>query len=166
MSPFHLAERRAFIERLARDYRVALPGWAVDRIASCEVPSVRVLQGAVHSAVGLQRLGQLDLRRLDAELTVLSVSAAVPGALEDRELLDAISAHFGVKLDELLGRGRSQQVTAARAAATAALRSRGRSLSTIGKLLAGRNRGTVRELSERGQRLLEEDELLRRRIAV
>ncbi|MGH2631873.1 MAG: DnaA ATPase domain-containing protein [Tepidiformaceae bacterium] len=165
VSPFHMAERRAFIERLAREYRVSLPAWAIERIAGCEVPSVRVLQGAVHSAVGLQRLNQLDMRRLDAELTVLSVSATAPGALEDRELLDAIADHFGVKLDDLLGRGRSQQVATARAAATAALRARGRGVPAIARLLDGRDPSTVRELSARGQRLLDEDEPLRRRIA-
>jgi len=166
VSPFHLAERRAFIEQLAREHRVSLPGWAIERMAGCEVPSVRVLQGAVHAAVQLQRLNHLDLRRLDAELTVLSVAAAAPAVLEDRELLDAIAGHFGVTFDDLLGRGRRQQVTSARATAAAALRERGRSLSAIGNMMGKRDRGTVRELSERGQRLLEDDELLRRLIAV
>ena len=165
VSPFQIAERRAFIEQLAREHRVSLPGWAIERMAGCEVPSVRVLQGAVHSAVRLQQNDTLDLRRLDAELTVLSVSASAPGALEDREMLDAVAAHFGVTFDDLIGRARTQQVTTARAAAAAALRARGRSLSVIGKTLGKRDRGTVRELSARGQRLLDESEVLQRRVS-
>ena len=38
VSPFHLAERRAFIEQLAREHRVSLPGFAIERMAGCEVP--------------------------------------------------------------------------------------------------------------------------------
>ena len=165
VEPFRAAERKLFIEQLARENRVALPSWAVDRIAGCEVPSVRVLQGAVHGAVALQRNNLLDLRRLDAELTRISVGDCSPGALEDRALLDIIARYFEVPFDELAGRSRKLPIGNARAIAVAALKDRGRSLSEIASILGNRDRSTISQLAERGRTLLGDDAKLQGRLA-
>jgi chromosomal replication initiator protein len=165
VEPFRLPDRKLYIERLAREARVSLPTWAVERIAGCEVPSVRVLQGAVHAAVALQRVNALDLRRLDAELTRISVTAECPGVLEDRALLDTIARHFEVTLADLTGRSRKMPIGNARAIAVAALKQRGRSLSEIAGILGDRDRSTISQLGERGRELLEADGALQQRLA-
>jgi chromosomal replication initiator protein len=165
VEPFRIADRKLYIERLARETRVSLPTWAIERIAGCEVPSVRVLQGAVHGAVALQRANALDLRRLDAELTRISVASSCPGVLEDRTLLETVARYFEVTLDDLTGRSRKAPVSNARAIAVAALKQRGRSLSEIAVILGDRDRSTISGLGERGRELLELDSDLQRRLA-
>lgn len=153
VDPFLLGERRCYIEQLAREHRVSLPGWAVERIAGCEVPSVRLLQGIVNAAVLMQRNNMLDLRRLDAKLMEITAGASTAAGLEDREVLERIARHFEVKFDELTGRSRRAAVGEARAVAAWALQSRGRSLSEVGDLLGGRNKSTIKEIAERGKEI-------------
>lgn len=165
IEPLLLDERRAFIEWLAREQRVGLPAWAVERIAGCEVPSVRLLQGAVNAAVLLQQSGLLDLRRLDARLTHLTAAAIAPPALSDRDLVSLIAKHFEVAFDELIGRSRSGSVGEARAVAAAALHARGRSFAQIGALLSGRDASTVKGICKRGEELIQADAALRTQLA-
>lgn len=165
IEPFGIDERRAFIEWLAREQRVALPVWAIERIAGCEVPSVRVLQGAVNAAVLLQQSGKLDLRRLDASLMHLTAVAVAPPSLGDKELVERIAKHFQVTFEELVGRSRSGSVGEARAVAAAALHNRGRSFAQVGAMLSGRDASTVKGICQRGLVLIDSDPLLRSQYA-
>jgi len=154
IEPFAMAERRDFVERLSRELRVALPSWAIDRIAGIEMPSVRVLQGAAHAAVTVQRLGRLDPARLDVELTRISIAECKPAVSADRAVLDAIARRFETTFEELVGRSRKPHLAAARAVAAATLQQQGRSLSAIGSVLGGRDRSTISQLAERGRTML------------
>ena len=165
IEPFIGEERREFIDRHARDLRSALPAWTIERIANIEIPSVRVLQGAVNAAVTLLMAGQLDLRRLDLALTRLSIAEMAPAASGDDAVLDAIARHFAVKVEEITGRATMKQAREARAAAVAALQQRGRSLRQIGAVLDGRNASTIKDLVERGTALLASAPELRGRLA-
>lgn len=165
VEPFRIAERRAFIERVARRLRASLPGWAADRIAGCEVPSVRVLLGAVHAAVALERNGMLEMGRLDAELGRVALAEASNGMIGERELLERIARHFEVTVDEIAGRSRRGPVTEARAVAVAVLQERGRSLSQLGALFGRRDKSTISGLAERGRELVAEKDGLRAIVA-
>lgn len=161
VEPFRIAERRAFIERVARRLRASLPAWATERIAGCEVPSVRLLLGAVHAAVSLERNQLLDTGRLDAELGRLALAEATGGVIGERELLERIGRHFGVSVDEIAGRSRRAAVAEARAVAVATLHERGRSLSELGALLGQRDKSTISGLAERGRELVAGNDALR-----
>jgi chromosomal replication initiator protein len=165
VEPFRMAERRAFIERVARRLRASLPGWATDRIAGCEVPSVRVLLGAVNAAVALERNGMLGLGRLDAELGRVALAEAANGMIGERELLERIARHYQVTVDEIAGRTRKGPVAEARAVAVAALQARGRSLSQLGVLFGQRDKSTISGLAERGRAIVAGDEGLRALVA-
>lgn len=160
IGPFQSGERRALIERLGSERRVALPAWALDRIAQLQAPSVRALQGALNAALVLARGGMLDAASLDAALVRAALLDAAP-ACGDRLLLDAIARHFQATFDDLAGRSRKGQLGQARAVAVAALRERGRSLAEIATLLGGRDKSTISPLVERGRELLAGDEALR-----
>ncbi|MGI8926389.1 MAG: DnaA ATPase domain-containing protein [Tepidiformaceae bacterium] len=162
IEPFGCDERRAFIDRMAAEQGAALPAWAVERIALAEVPSVRALVGAVNKALMLQRVGQLELRRLDAELTLISVAEAAAG-MSDEALLDLAARHFQLSTAELQGPSRRPAVTEARAATAAALKARGRTNARIGELL-GRDRTSIPGLARRGLELLGNDAALRARL--
>lgn len=161
VEPFRIAERRAFIERVTRRLRASLPAWATERIAGCEVPSVRLLLGAVNAAVSLERNQLLDMGRLDTELGRLALAEATSGVIGERELLERIGRHFGVTVDEIAGRSRRAAVAEARAVAVATLHERGRSLSELGALLGQRDKSTISGLAERGRELIAGNDLLR-----
>ncbi len=163
VEPFEAAERRLYIERLARELRVALPGWALERLASIEAPSVRLLQGAVHAAVALQRLGALELRRLDAELMRICVGESSRAGTSNLTL-DAVARYFELAVDDLAGRSRQAKATEARAVAAAALQAQGRSLRQIGAVLGGRDASTIKQLTARGKAVLDADAELRTRV--
>ncbi|MCC7365886.1 MAG: ATP-binding protein [Dehalococcoidia bacterium] len=162
VDPLLLDERREFIARQARQLRVSLPAWATERIANLEVPSVRVLQGAVHAAIALSRADLLDPARLDAELMRVSLAEVAPAACTDRSTLEAVARHFETTFEELAGRSRKAALPQARAVAVAILRERGRSLTEIAALLGGRDKSTISQLAERGHAALAGDAHLRR----
>jgi chromosomal replication initiator protein len=165
MEPLASIDRRAYVNARAREHRLSLPAWAIDRVAACEVPSIRVLQGAVNTALMLQRTGQMDPASLDAHLVrFCGAAAAAPAALDQHGLIEAVAAHFAVTFEELIGRTRRRPVTEARAVAMAALIERGQSLSQVGVLFSNRDRSTVKEASDRGRELLESDPVLRARL--
>ncbi|MEP7217217.1 MAG: DnaA/Hda family protein [Anaerolineaceae bacterium] len=165
VEPFIMQERREFIDHVARGLRAGLPTWAVERIAGCEIPSTRVLLGAVHAAVALSRCGRLDPSRLDADLMRVAAVDAAPSGHDDRAILEAIADHFETSFEALTGRSRMATVSSARAIAIYALKERGRSLSQIAALLAKRDPSTISQLQARGRQLLTADPALQARLA-
>jgi chromosomal replication initiator protein len=165
MHPLEADDRRAYVAARAREERLALPAWATDRIAACEAPSIRVLQGVVNTALALQRAGNLEPRTLDDHLSEFcGSSASAPQALDTHGLIEAVATHCGVTVDELVGRGRTRQVANARAIAMAALVAQRRSLAQVAAIFDGRDKSTVKEASDRGRVLLESEPALCARI--
>ncbi|GIW19464.1 MAG: DnaA/Hda family protein [Tepidiforma sp.] len=162
VEPFDDAARRAFIERVARRHRIALPAWAIDRLAACRAPSVRLLLGAVNQAIALQRMGRLDLARLDAAVARIAIAEAA-GAEPTPGLLERIARYFSVEAAEIAGRSRQPRVGEARAVAAALLQEQGMSLAQVGALLGGRDKSTVSALARKGAVLLEAHPQLRER---
>ncbi len=161
VEPFDDAARRAFIERVARRHRIALPGWAVDRLAACRAPSVRLLLGAVNQAIALQRMGRLTLDRLDAGVARIAI-AEFSGTEPTADLLDRIARYFEVEAAEIAGRSRQPRIGEARAVAAALLQEQGMSLAQVGALLGGRDKSTVSALARKGLALLDAHPALRR----
>ena len=116
IQPFRLDDRREYAWRLAREHRISLPAWAVERVANMELPSVRAVGGAVNCAIALASCSRLDQATLDAELTRLSMLEASTGRLSERELIERVAARFQVTWEELTGRSRRGGVREARAA--------------------------------------------------
>ncbi len=164
VGPFLMDERRQFIDHVARGLRAGLPAWAVERIAGCEIPSTRVLQGAVHAAVALGRCGRLDPARLDADLTRVAVVESAPAGCDDRATLEVIARHFETSFEALTGRARGTVLNGARAIAIHTLKERGRSLSQIAVLLDGRDPSTISQLQARGRNLLAQQPALQARL--
>jgi chromosomal replication initiator protein len=162
VEPFDDDARRAFIERVARRHRLALPAWAVDRLAACRAPSVRLLLGVANQALALQRVGRLDLARLDTEIARVAITEAA-GAEPTADLLARIARHFGVQPADLTGRSRQAPVGEARAVAVALLQEHGLSLAQVGALLGGRDKSTISALARKGTSLLQQRPDLRAR---
>jgi chromosomal replication initiator protein len=150
--------RRELAAERARERQTPLPDWALDRIASIEVDSVRTLEGAVNTAILLARADALDAGRLDAALARIAVNGvATSTALTPRLVLETVGRHFDTCADELAGRSRKAEHTIARAAVAAVLKQRGHSLSAIGEILGGRDKATISGLVDRGRAVVEGD---------
>lgn len=166
VEPLGPGERRTFVVQRAAEQRISLPGWAIDRLAGCEVASVRALQGAVNAALMLSRAGCLELADLDRQLVLSCDSRGATGRdVDERALIDAVAGHFRVTREELIGRSRRQPVREARATAVAALSQRGHTLSQLGAIFGSRDRSTMKDLRDRGRSIIEHDDALRSRLA-
>jgi chromosomal replication initiator protein len=160
VDPFESGEQRQFIEAVARRHRISLPIWAIDRIARCPAPSVRVLLGLVNGAMVMHANGNLTLGTLDARLAgIVAIETAAES--QQRDILSRIAGHFEVAVEDLCGRTRAARLNDARAVAAAALQSGGASLSQISGVLAKRDKSTIHGLCDRGRKLIEEKESLR-----
>lgn len=159
--PFESAERRLFVEWAARRQRVALPGWALDRIASAGVTSARLMLGFVKAAAGLELVKDLTPGRLDESLSVVALQAKCAEAGE-KQLIERIAQQFDVTPADLAGKSRARAIATARAIAALALVERGYSLQQAGAVLGGRDKSTLHDLVARGRKLDESGEVRRR----
>ena len=164
VTAFQSEERRAFVEHVARRKRAALPGWAIERLAATNAPSVRALLGFINAAIALERSQKLDIRTLDgsfAGVTVLERSASTA----ESDILERVGRYFGIAIEDLTGRSRSPRLNDARAAAIAGLKERGYSLPRLATVFDGRDKSTISVLATRGRALLDEHEVLRHLLA-
>ena len=164
IKPFEPAERRAFVECAARRHRVALPAWAIDRIAGAGVASARLMLGFVKAAAGLEVVRDLTPQRLDESLSVVTIQGSCSEAGE-RDIVERIARHYKVALKDIEGRARSGAVRDARAVAALALVERGYSLQRVGDVLGKRDKSTIHELVARGRQLDESGEVRRQATA-
>lgn len=162
---FQAPDRRAFVESLIRDARASLPPWAIDRLAAPANLSIRLLRGAVATALARQRSGLLDPARLDGDLAAIELRDQSTSARTPADILAVVAAHFGTTTDQLAGRSRNATVASARAVAAAALKDQGLSLAEVAVVLGGRNRTTLSPVVQRGRQLLAVDDVLRARLA-
>lgn len=155
--------RQRFIAQATELAGTTLPAWAVERIASINGLSVRVLQGAVNTAIHLARNGCLDVASLDLQLSETIMSAALPAERTARDIIDEVAQHFATTFEEVIGRSRHRQAASARAVIAFVLKQRGVSQGAIAEMLGKRERTTVRDMLVRGEKLVEEDSTLRSR---
>jgi chromosomal replication initiator protein len=164
VEPMEPLERRMLVLAFARQAGQSLPQWAVDRLATTE-SCTRALRGAVLWAIQYAKANRLTAEKLEAHLTASALTlVSSPVAPSPSALLALVANQFVLGIEELTGRGREARVTEPRAIASALLARHGISHAAIGEFLAGRDRGTVRDLVQRGERLLAERPDLAERI--
>jgi chromosomal replication initiator protein len=165
IGPVEGEERRMFVEHLARVSRASLPAWCLDRVAAGCCGSARILQGAVHSAINLDRCGKLTLQGLDEALAGLFIREAVTSAPDPSVVIERVAEYFQLNASDVYGRSRKADARDARAVAIAALARTGRSLSQIAAMLDDRDPSTISPLVRRGKKLLDESAALRQALA-
>lgn len=165
VGPFAHAERREFVERQTRRRRIALPSWAVTRLANCEAPSVRLLMGAVNAAIALEATKRLDVASLDMSVARAAINDFRSGGTSETDVIERIARHFAVNLEELRGRSNEQPVKDARAVAVAVLMARGMTLKQIALEFDGRDKSSLSVLARKGRELLDSNEGLRGLVA-
>jgi chromosomal replication initiator protein len=158
-------ETRVAILRSKADragYRI--PPETIEFIARRVQSNIRELEGALTRVAAFASLSCLPLtpQLVDSALVDL-----LPRRNEVRleNVLDSVADVFGVTVDRILGRGRSQEVALPRQIAMYLLRKEANfSLPQIGDALGGRDHTTVMYACEKVADLLERDDRLRRQV--
>jgi chromosomal replication initiator protein len=158
-------ETRVAILRSKADragYRI--PGETVEFIARRVQSNIRELEGALTRVAAFASLSGLPI-------TPQLVDAALVDLLPRRNevhldnVLQSVAAVFGVPIDRLLGRDRSQDIALPRQIAMYLLREEANySLPQIGDALGGRDHTTVMYACDKVADLLERDDRLRRQV--
>ena len=155
-----LAILRSKAERAGR----SLSGEILELIARRVQSNIRELEGALTRVLAVSDLSGSPLSRELAE-SALADLLPKPGVLTAERILEVVAAQFGVALDRMRGRERSQEVVLPRQVAMYLLRHEtGASLPQIGEVLGGRDHTTVMYGVDRIADRLETDDVLRRKV--
>ncbi|MBK9119274.1 MAG: chromosomal replication initiator protein DnaA [Phycisphaerales bacterium] len=138
--------RQAILHKKARLRGVEVPDEVIDVIAEHVEANIRLLEGALTRLITMT---QLEGRPLTVETAREVLSSYATSKREQRplrvsEILEVVSKHYGVRLQDLLGRKRTRSISHPRQVAMyLARRLTPLSLEEIGMHFGGRDHSTV-----------------------
>jgi chromosomal replication initiator protein len=136
--------RQAILHKKAQLRGAEIPDEIIDLIAEHVDSNIRLLEGALTRLISETQLGgrPLSLETARSILTGFGSKEQLP--LRVSEILDAVCKHFGIRLQDLLGRKRTRSVSHPRQIAMyLARRLTPLSLEEIGMQFGGRDHSTV-----------------------
>jgi chromosomal replication initiator protein len=144
IDPPNRETRQAILHKKARLRGVEIPDEVIDVIAEHVEANIRLLEGALTKLITTTQLGGKPLNVETAREVLGSYVAREQRPLRMGEILDAVSKHFGIRLQDLLGRKRSRSISHPRQVAMYLARKLTLlSLEEIGMQLGGRDHSTV-----------------------
>lgn len=164
IQPPDLETRMAILEAKAEAQSIRLPQEVTSFIAE-QIPSnIRELEGALNRVLALARMMGYPLTVQTAE-KALQTTIGQPSSVGIREIVDVVSAHFGLLTEDLMGRRRTRDIATARQVAMYLSRElTDLSLPQIGEALGGRDHTTVLHGCDKIAALFEKDDALRRHV--
>lgn len=166
IQPPDLETRLAILRTKAEERSVPIPNAVVEFLAQRVQRNIRELVGCLNRVVAYAELNALPL-------TVELTHEALDEIFLDRgrpevtatQILETVARHYGLSIESLQGKGRSQNVALPRQVAMYLLREEtGSSLAEIGQHLGGRDHTTVLYGYEKMAQEIEVDAPLRREI--
>ncbi len=158
--------RLAILRAWAAAQRANAPDAVLDLIAQRVNRNIRQLQGAFNRVMAMAQL-------MNAPLTPESVAEQLDGIagpdpradVTPEQVLETVARHFGVSVEQILGRGRTATVAQARQVVMYLLAvEMGIPPTTVGRTLSGRNHSTVIHGVERIRAGVASDERLRQSV--
>jgi chromosomal replication initiator protein len=154
--------RAAILRSKAEGMRRNVPPEVIDLIARRVQSNIRELEGALNRVCAYADV-------LGQPLTVESTAQAIADLLPRRHslnasyILETVALHFNIKVEDLVGRDRSKEITMPRQIAMYFVREEtDASLPEIGQMLGGRDHTTVMHGCEKISNLIETDDTFRR----
>ena len=166
IQPPSLEMRLAILRAWAAAQRANAPDAILDVIAQRVNRNIRQLQGAFNRVMAMAQL-------MNAPLTPESVAEQLDGIagpdpradVTPERVLETVARHFGVSVEQILGRGRTATVAQARQVVMYLLAvEMGMPPTTVGRTLSGRNHSTVIHGVERIRAGIAGDERLRQSV--
>lgn len=166
IQPPDVETRIAILRAKAEEMRQEVPDAVLQFLAERIHKNIRELEGSLNKVVAF---ADLTGAPVSIELTRQAVADVVETAAErkipDTAVVEAVSSHFGVSVEAIKGRKRDKRTAQARQAAMYLLREESQlGLSTIGKILGGKNHNTIMHGCDRIANQLNVDPQLRRRL--
>ena len=144
IDPPNRETRQAILHKKARLRGCEIPDELLDFVASRVESNVRLLEGALTKLISETQIGGKPMT-LDTARNVLESFDGLPArTLQVRDILEAVSNHFGIRLADLLGRKRSRSISRPRQIGMYLTRKlTPLSLEEIGSHFGGRDHSTV-----------------------
>jgi chromosomal replication initiator protein len=136
--------RQAILHKKARLRGVEVPDEVIDYIAEHVDANVRMLEGTLTKLITESQLGGKPLNVQTAREILSTYGNHNQKPLQISEILEAVSKHYGIRLQELLGRKRTRSISHPRQIAMYLARKlTPLSLEEIGMHFGGRDHSTV-----------------------
>ncbi len=166
IQPPDVETRIAILRAKAEEMRQAVPDSVLQFLAERIHKNIRELEGSLNKVVAL---ADLTGSPVSIELTKRAIADMVETAAErqipDGVVVEAVSSQFGVPVEAIKGRKRDKKTAQARQVTMYLLREESQlGLSTIGKILGGKDHTTVSHGCDRIANQLNVDAQLRRRL--
>ena len=166
IQPPDVETRIAILRAKADEMRQEVPDSVLQFLAERIHKNIRELEGSLNKVVALADLTGISV---SIELTKRAIADMVETAAErqipDRAVVEAVSTHFGVPVEAIKGRKRDKKTAQARQVTMYLLREESQlGLSTIGKILGGKDHTTVSHGCDRIANQLNVDAQLRRHL--
>ena len=166
IQPPDVETRIAILRAKAEEMRQDVPDAVLQFLAERIHKNIRELEGSLNKVVAL---ADLTGAPVSIELTRQAVADVVETAAErhipDAAIVEAVSTHFGVPVEAIKGRKRDKKTAQARQVTMYLLREESQlGLSTIGKILGGKDHTTVSHGCDRIANQLNVDPQLRRHL--
>jgi chromosomal replication initiator protein len=144
IDPPNRETRQAILHKKARLRGVEIPDEVADVIAEHVQPNIRLLEGALTKLITTAQLEGKPLNVETARSVLVSYGGREARPLRIGDILDAVSDHFGMRVQDLLGRKRSRSISYPRQVAMyLARRLTTLSLEEIGAHFGNRDHSTV-----------------------
>jgi chromosomal replication initiator protein len=164
IQPPDFETRQAILRSKAERAGYRISDEIMEQIARKVQSNIRELEGALTRVMAFANLSGLPLSN---QLVDSALSDLLPRKSEmlPRDVVHVVANIFGVSVDRLLGRDRSQDVALPRQVAMYLLREEANySLPQIGEALGGRDHTTVMYACDKITDLMERDDRLRRQV--
>jgi chromosomal replication initiator protein len=136
--------RQAILHKKARLRGVEIPDEVIDVVAEQVEANIRVLEGALTKLITVTQIGGKPLTVETAREVLLNYGGREQRPLRIATVLEVVSDHFGVRLQDLLSRKRSRSISHPRQIAMYLARKlTPLSLEEIGMHFGGRDHSTV-----------------------
>ena len=158
-----LETRQAILRHKAEKAGRQVPPEILETISRRVQSNIRELEGALNRVLAFSDLSgmPMTLQMVDVALVDLLPH---PGELDPEEVLDVVAQTFSIEVDQLIGKGRSRQISLPRQIAMFLLRDSNIPLPQIGQIMGGRDHTTVMYACDKITDLLERDDRLRRQV--
>jgi len=148
--------------KLRRD-NIEIPNDVVKYIASHVNGSVRDLEGVINSLLAFSMVYSSDIDMPLAEKIVKRTFPQKQHKFDVNTIVDAVCAHFGVQVEDVLSKSRKKDIAQARQVAMYLSQKLAHAASTsIGRLIGGRDHSTVIHSVKQVEQRLTEDKAFER----
>ena len=144
IDPPNRETRQAILQKKARLRGCEIPGEVLDYIAESVESNIRVLEGALTKLIAESQLDGRPLTLETAREILPGFGSAHQRPLQVSDILEVVSNHFSIRLQELLGRKRTRSISFPRHVAMYLSRKlTPLSLEEIGMQFDGRDHSTI-----------------------